>query len=220
MHSRSFLLLLCLSFASHASADDAGLNVGVELGKTKSDWDFSGSIRETRLTRFGIFWNEPLTASIYGGVELGHLEITQYSNPIPAGQTGGGEYIGINLSFLILNTRSFELLSRIAYRYNDARHSIDDQTVEWDWHEGQLGLYSRLKFTDTFSLSAGVSARAIDGRETATGPVSEAQPFRADGSSISGHLGAQLTLDDAGTIGIEIDTGSVRGGRLSFERVF
>ena len=213
------VLLTCWPFYSNALDEERGLNVGIEFGQDKTDFNYSSAIRETRLTRLGVVWYENLTPAIRGGVELGYLEFTQYSNPIPAGQTGGGEYIGLNLSFVLVNTARFELLTRFAYRYNDIRHKIDDQSVDSDWHEGRIGLYTKFKFSDSVAMSLGASGTAIDGREAATGPTTQAQPFDAN-EAISGHFGLQLGLDHAGTIGIEIDIGALQGGRLSFQRVF
>lgn len=213
------LFLSCLAFASNVIAETNGLNVGIEFGQNKTDFDYSGEIRETRLTRLGVVWFENLTPAILGGVELGYLEFTQYSNPIPAGQTGSGEYIGINLSFLLVNSQHFELLTRFAYRYNDVRHKIDDQSVDTDWHEGRMGLHTKFKFSDSVAMSLGASAFAIDGREATSGPITQAQPFKAN-EAISGHFGLQLGLDHAGTIGIEIDIGALQGGRLTFQRIF
>jgi len=218
---RTLFVLILLSFYATASMSDErrGLHVGLEFGQDKIDLDYSGMQRETRLSRLGVLWYEKLSPAIIGGVELGYLEFTQYSNPIPAGQTGSGEYIGLNLSFLFVETAHFDLLTRLDYRYNDARHSLDGQKLNWDWHEGRIGIYSIFKFSPAFSLSLGASAIAIDGREAASGTITEAQPFKAD-EPFSGHLGLDLGLDHAGTIGIEIDTGSLRGGRLSFQRIF
>ncbi len=213
------LLLSSLAFASNALAETNGLNVGLEFGQNKTDFNYSGDIRETRLTRLGVIWFEPLAPSILGGVELGYLEYTQYSNPIAAGQTGSGEYIGLNLSFLMVTNPHFELLTRLTYRYNDVRHKIDEQVVDLDWHEGRIGLHGKLKFNDSVAMSLGASAHAIDGREATSGPITQAQPFKAN-EAISGHFGLQLGLDHAGTIGIEIDIGALEGGRLIFQRIF
>ena len=218
---RTLFAIFLLSLYSTITISDErrGLHVGLEFGQDKIDLDYSGVQRETRLSRLGVLWYEKLSPSIVGGVELGYLEFTQYSNPIPAGQTGSGEYIGLNLAFLLIETTHFDLLTRLDYRYNDARHSLDDQKINWDWHEGSIGIYSTFKFSNAISLTLGASALAIDGRESATGTITEAQPFKAD-EPFSGHVGLDLGLDHAGTIGIEISTGSLRGGRLSFQRIF
>jgi hypothetical protein len=219
MRTSFALLLTCLCLPGTALSDSQGLDVGLELAKHTTDFNYSGDVRETRLTRLGLSWNEKLAESIRGGIELGYIEFTQYSNPIAAGQTGSGEYLGLHLSFIMVESRHFDLLTRLDYRYHALRHSTDDQTMDWDWHEGRAGIYSNLRFTDNLALFLGASALTIDGREVASGTVNQAQPFKADTPN-SGHVGLNLGLDHAGTIGIEIDVGSVRGGRLSFRQIF
>ena len=218
---RTLLILLLVGFTglSTSHADTRGLDVGMSLYKDNIDLNYSGELRETRLTNLDISWIELLGPAIYGGIELGYLEFTQYSNPIPTGQTGSGGYLGLNLSFLMLDTRYFQLLTRLGYRYSYATHHSEGQSVDWDWHQGLIELNGKLAFSDRLAMTLGVSAIAIDGRERADGTVTLAQPFKAD-QPLSGHLGLQLGLDPDSTIGIQVDVGSLRGGRLTIRRLF
>lgn len=213
------IFMFSLSLSPLASAESRGLDVGIAIGQHKIDWDYSGNLRETRLSQLDVAWQERLAPAIRGGIELGYLELTQYSNPIPVGQTGSGGYLGLNLSFLIISTADFELYTRLGYRYSEVSKSATDQSVDWDWHQGQIGLYSKFRLTESFRLLLGASALAIDGRERAEGTVTSAQPFKA-AEPLSGHIGLQLGLDHTGTIGIKIDSGSLRGGRITFQRIF
>ena len=208
---------LALTTASYA--ESRGLDVGVSLYQDNIDLNYSGNLRETRLTNLDVSWIELLAPSIYGGIELGYLEITQYSNPIPTGQTGSGGYLGLNMSFLMFDAHHFQLLTRLGYRYSEASHHSEGQTVDWDWHQGLIALEGKLFFSDRFAMVLGVSAIAIDGRERADGTVTQAQPFKAD-EPLSGHLGLQLGLDPDSNIGIQVDVGSLRGGRLTIRRIF
>ena len=219
MRSSLMLIMIWIVLSPTVHAETRGLDVGVSLYQDNIDLNYSGNLRETRLTNLEVSWIELLAPSIYGGIELGYLELTQYSNPIPTGQTGGGGFLGLNMSFLLLDTQHFQLLTRLGYRYSEARRTTEGQTVDWDWHQGLIALEGKLSFSERFAMILGVSAIAIDGRERADGTVTQAQPFKAD-EPLSGHLGLQLGLDPDSTIGIQVDVGSLRGGRLIIRRVF
>ena len=213
------LIMIWIVLSPTVHAETRGLDVGVSLYQDNIDLNYSGNLRETRLTNLEVSWIELLAPSIYGGIELGYLELTQYSNPIPTGQTGGGGYLGLNLAFLVLDSQHFQLLTRLGYRYSEASHHSEGQSIDWDWHQGLIGLDGKLSFSDRFAITLGVSAIAIDGRELAEGTVNQAQPFKAD-QPLSGHLGLHLGLDPDSTIGIQVDAGSLRGGRLTIRRIF
>lgn len=213
------LLVTCASLPSVIFAEARGIDVAVSIEQNKTDFNYSGSNRETRLTNLEVAWVEKLAPSIYGGIELGYLEMTQYNNPLAVGQTGSGRYLGLSLSFNLLETSQLQLLTEVGYRYSEASHAIDAQTIDWDWHQGRISLLGKWQISQRLTVLLGSTATAIDGRERAEGTVNLAQPFKTN-KPISGHLGLQFGLDPAGTIGIQIDAGSQRGGRISIRRAF
>jgi len=195
------------------------MDVSFAILQDTIDFNYSGDIRETKFNGLRVAWVEPLAPTILGGIELGYLEISQYSNPIPAGQTGSGEFLGINLSFLMMDNPRYRLLTRLGYRYSEARHTVEGQAVQWDWNQGVIELEGTMHYSERLSITLSVGAIAINGREEAQGDIANAQPFRSD-QTVLGHAGVQLGLDHDSYIGIQVDMGAMWGGQIIFGRFF
>ena len=216
MRYLSLFTLMTFALCPAALAETNGLDVSFAIFQDKINLDYSGDIRETKFNGINIGWIQPLSPTILGGFDIGYLEMTQYSNPIPAGQTGSGEYLGLNLEFLMMNSPSFVLLTRLGYRYSQTRQG---QSVTSDWNQGVLILEGTYHFNAQFSTQLGVGGIAIDGRESATGTITENQPFRAE-NPLLGYAGVQFGLDPDSNIGIQVDMGSLWGWQLIFRRIF
>jgi hypothetical protein len=111
------------------------------------------------------------------------------------------------------------MFSRLAYRYNQVSADVEDQSVEWTWHQGEIGLSTQTYVSDHISIGLGVNYITINGVETASGATNQRLDFKAK-DSLTGHIGLQLELDRTGQIGVEFRTGSIQGGRLIFQRDF
>lgn len=200
-------------------AESRGLDVSLAIFQDTFDFNYSGDIRETKFNGLRVAWVEPLSPTILGGIELGYLEISQYSNPIPTGQTGSGGFLGLNLSFLMIDNPRYRLLTRLGYRYSETRHAVEGQDVQLDWNQGLIELEGTMHYSERVTITLAVGAISIDGREVAQGDISESQPFRSD-QAILGHAGVKLGLDPDSYIGIQVDMGAMWGGQIIFGRFF
>lgn len=183
------------------------------------DLDVEGSIRTTQFDSLELELSEQLAQDLDGILHFGYLDISQNSNPIFAGTNTTGGYLGFGLRWQLITNQRFKLSSRLDYRYAFTDTSVDDQRVEWSWHQTSLGIHSRTYFSKSFSLGLGASAISINGVEKASGTVNQNLDFKAK-DSLTGHIGLQLELDQDGQIGMELKIGSSQGGRITFQRSF
>ena len=201
------------------SGDNDQLDVAIEIGGNRMDLDFAGDRRDTRFDFIEVRWYERLLSHLDGGVTLGYLDVSQAANPLPAAQSTSGQFLEVGLRAYVYQSDFLELVSDIRYRYSSTSGSLSGQDIDWSWHQGSIGLQTALLIASRVRFTAGISATTIDGEQTATGPVTQITDFGEE-KSLSAHAGARLTLDHTGHVGIEISSGSLRGGRIYFQRWF
>jgi len=216
----SLIIINTLSVHNSASAQqtdyiEAALNIQV----VDVDLDFEGSIRTTQFDSLEFELREQLAENIEGTVHFGYLDVTQNSNPIFAGTNTTGGYLGFDLRWHLIKGQQFKLMSLFDYRYAFTDTSYDGQRIEWDWHQTSLALHSRTTISKNFSLGLGVSYLTINGVEKASGTLNQNLDFKAK-DSLTGHIGLQLELDQDGQIGVELKTGSLQGGMITFQQSF
>lgn len=183
------------------------------------DLDVEGNIRTTQFDSLELELREQLAQNFDGTLHFGYLDVTQNSNPIFAGTNTTGGYLGFDLRWHIISSQQFKLVSIFDYRYAFTDTSFDGQRVEWDWHQTSLGIHTRTFISKGLSIGLGANFLSINGVEKASGTINQNLDFKAE-DSLTGHIGLQLELDQAGQIGIELKTGSLQGGRITFQRAF
>ncbi|MGD8784526.1 MAG: hypothetical protein PVF28_00735 [Thioalkalispiraceae bacterium] len=183
------------------------------------DLNFEGAERETRVNSIDFSLREQLASRLDGAFLLGYINALQNSNPIYAGQDMVGEYLGLDLQFYLIQQPRFTLLSRFAYRYSLIDAEVDEQKMEWKWHQASIGLHSQTYISKHLYLNLGASVLTISGVEKASGTIDQSIDFKAK-DSLTGLIGLQLDLDRTGRIGVEFKAGSMQGGRIVFQRAF
>lgn len=211
-------LILCIPLSAWPQTGKE-LEVAVTIASTNIDLKFAGTARDTRFESIELRWYESLLSHLDGGVALGYLDTSQASNPITAGQTTTGEYLEIGLRAYYYRGDFLSLSSDFIYRYSQTSHSQPAQNIDWQWHQGTVSLQAGMRLSKHFALTLGVSGTRIDGEERASGTIIQIIDF-GEKKIVSGHLGGQIILDQTGYIGIKIDAGSLRGGRIYFQRWF
>lgn len=214
----SVIALFQINHSVAASNTDVSL-AAVHLQIIEIDLDFEGTLRETEFGSFQIEIREPLAKFLDGGLLFGYLGAKQNSNPILAGQSTAGGYLGFDLNFHLVDTQPFTLDGILDYRYSETSADIDDQKVEWRWHQTRLGMAAGTSLGNTFSIELGAYYLSINGDEKARGTLDQNLDFKAK-DSLTAHIGLQLRLDQGGQIGFTYITGSEQGGRISFQQSF
>ena len=214
------IALLIVSQSNHAQAQENSFTQAeLHLESIDIDLIFDGNQRQTEFNSLDIVLRQRLTDTIDGSILFGYLIALQNSNPIFAGQDLGGNYLGFDLRLHLTNTQRFKMFGQIEYRYNWVDATITDQSVEWNWHQTELALHTLTSISNSLYISLGVSTLHMDGVEKARGPVDQNIDFKAK-DGLTGHIGLQFDLGDAGQIGMEAQTGSSQGGRITFQSSF
>lgn len=213
------LCLLLFAYPVLARSVEPKLLVGLHLQSQRLELAYSGVVRRTHLDRLDLVWHEQLSPWLNGNIRLGKFNLTQDSNPIAAGQSGSGNTLGLGLGFRLYHGDQFHLQFKLGYQYATSTDELAGQTVDLRWHQvsGEVRADIRLIRYSYLRLAAG--AMAIDGDERASGTVNSVHNFKSDRSGY-GRLGIIIGLDPSSHIGLEVDTGSITGGRITFQRWF
>ena len=219
VYLRQTLLPLLLCISGSAWATQPSLLVGLHIQNDRIALQYAAAVRETDFTRLDLLWYEPLTSWLDGSVKLGIIDVTQDSNPIPAGQSTSGNTLSLALRLHLYRGDYLKLHADMTYQYADTSADLTGQTVEMRWHQisGQVGADIRLVQYTYLTLAAGTIA--IDGHEYATGTTNSVQSFQSNKQAF-GHLGILIGVDPTSHIGIEVSAGAVSGGRIFFQRWF
>ena len=217
--SRKWLLPLLIVGSGSAWAEDSSLLVGLHIQSTRLDLKYATSVRKTDLNSLELLWSEPLNSWLDGSVKLGVLDLTQSSNPIPAGQSTSGNALGLGLRFHLYRSDRLKLHTDFNYQYADTTSDVSGQKVDTRWHLVSGSLQADIRIVQYSYLSLTLGAITIHGDENATGTVTAAQSFQSKTPGF-GRLGILIGVDPTSHVGIEVSAGAMAGGRIYFQRWF
>ena len=217
---RRFLLLPILFIpATSVWAEDPPLLVGLNIQAITLNLQYPGEVRETKINSLVLFWDQPLNTWLDGSITMVLLDISQGSNPIPAGQSVSGNSLGLGLQFHLYRTDKLRLHADMDYQYVDASGNSQDQNVDMHWQQVSGQLQADLHLWQYSYLYLAAGAVSIDGSEHASGTVDSVLSFNSN-TPTYGRLGIKFGVDPTGYIGIEVATGSIAGGQIYFQRWF
>jgi hypothetical protein len=133
--SRILPFALLLLSCGGVQAENLNLLVSLQLQSTQLNLNYPSGERTTDVNSLDFIWDETLTPWLDGGLKLGLLDITQSSNPIPAGQSASGDFIGMGLRFHLYRGDRLHLFTDIDYQYNETSSDLPNQRVELRWHQ-------------------------------------------------------------------------------------
>lgn len=182
-------------------------------------FDFSTYTHNTKSDQLGINWYEPFSSYFHAGLELGYIDMSQIENSLSSAQFTTGQYAGLLLRFLPVESPLFSLTMNLNYRYNRTEGESTDQKTQFFWNETVL--YSEINFQPTshIGLMAAAEYQIVDGEQRDSGNITQITPFRE--SKKQGYrFGLNFTTNRTGIVGLEWFTGFKEGTRLYFLRKF
>ena len=216
----TLIIIACLILDRTVQAQEADyIQAALHVQNVETELDVEGRLRETRFASINFSLREQLAETVDGALLLGYLDVRQKTNPILAGPNTAGGYIGIDLRWHLLNRERFKILTTLDYRYVYTDASIDDQKIEWRWHQLAIGLHTQTYISNSLFLILGASAINIDGVEKSRGPLNQDLDFTAH-DSLTSHIGLQLGTGQSGEISVILQLGALQGGRIIFQRSF
>jgi hypothetical protein len=217
--SRKLLLPMLFVVSGSVWAEDSSLLVGLHIQSVRLDLKYAASVRKTDLSRLDLVWSQPLNSWLDGSVKLGILELTQSSNPIPAGQSTSGNALGLGMRFHLHHGDRLKLHADIGYQYADTTADVSGQQVDTRWHQVSGYLQADIRIVQYSYVSLALGAITIHGDENATGTVTASQSFQSKTPGF-GRLGILIGVDPTSHVGIEVSSGAITGGRIYFQRWF
>lgn len=218
-HTAAILLVLLWLSGIPGQASAQNLQVGLHIQSERLKLVYDQSVRQTDISRLDLVWHETLNPWLDGSIRLGKFRLTQDSNPIPAGQATVGTSLGLGLRFYLHRGPRLQLSTDLGYQYTDSSASLSGQTVDMSWHQVSGEIAANIRLVGNSYLSLGAGAVSIHGDERASGTVTSVKTFQSDTSGFA-RLGLLIGLDHASHIGLEVDTGSIAGARIAFQRWF
>lgn len=214
----SLLMLLWLS-AIPGQASAQHLQVGLHIQAERLQLAYDQSVRQTDISRLDLVWHETLAPWLDGSIRLGKFRLTQDSNPLPAGQATVGTSIGLGLRFHLYRGSRLQLSSDLDYQYTDSTASLTGQTVDISWHQISAQIAANIRLMGNSYLSLGAGAIGVHGNERDSGTVTTVHSFHSNTSGFA-RVGLLIGLDPSSHIGLEVETGSISGARIAFQRWF
>jgi len=211
-------LPLTLVNAAHITNNNA-LEFSLSASSQKSHFNFSSNTNEVRSDQFGINWYENFSPYFHAGLEVGYIEMSQINNAITSAQFTSGEYIGLLLRFLPVESPFFTLTLNLNYRYTRTEGKSTNQETLFIWDNTLL--FSELQFQATKHIGLILAAeyQFLDGEQRDSGNINQITQFK--GSKQQGYrLGINFNLNHSQTIRLEWLNGFRQGVQIYFTRKF
>lgn len=195
------------------------LEFSLSLQNQTTDLKYSSNTYKTQTDYLGINWYEPFSQYFHAGLEVGYIEMTQIDNPLATAQFTSGEYIGLLLRFIPIETDSLSLMLNLNYRYNRTLGENINQQTQFAWNEATI--VSELQYYPLHNLGLIFAAeyQVLDGEQRDLGTINQITAFQ-ESEQQNYRFGINFTANNSGVVGIEWLTGFKTGSRLYFLRKF
>ena len=214
------LLLLPFSYVNAARViNDNVFIFSLTTSSQNSNFDFSSNNYKTSSDQIGVNWYEPFSKYFHAGLEIGYINLSQKDNSISSAQFTSGEYAGLLLQVLPIDTPSFALTLNLNYRYNSTTGKSTNQETRFVWDE--VLLFSEIEFQPTAQVGFVLAAEYLflNGEQHDSGNITQITNF-TNSKQHGYRFGLNFISNRTGIVGIEAFTGFSSGSRLYFSRKF
>ena len=213
-------IILPVTFVSASQINKNNLLAfSLDIQNTSTYFKFPSQTYKTKSEQLGISWYEPFTEYFHGGLELGYINMTQIDNNLTAAKFTSGQYAGLLLRFIAINSELFSLSLDANYRYNDTQGTSSNQESRFVWNETLLTTELKFQPTSLIGLTFAAEYHIIDGSQQDSGAINQITAFNAE-KQYGARFGLNFTTNRTGVVGFEWFTGFRSGSRLYFTRNF
>lgn len=220
------IFILCLSIIQPITLVSAAqisknklLEFSLDIQNTSTYFNFPSYTYKTKSEQLGISWYEPFTKYFHGGLELGYINMTQIDNSLTSAKFTSGQYAGLLLRFIPINSELFSLTLNANYRYSDTQGTSSNQETRFVWNETLLTTELKFQPTSLIGLTFAAEYHLIDGSQQDSGAINQITAFNAE-KQHGTRFGLNFTTNRTGVVGFEWFTGFRSGSRLYFTRKF
>lgn len=213
-----FFLLIKFTYAGQLINSNL-IEFSLSLQNQKTHFNFPSKTHQVEFDQIGVNWYEPFSETFQGGLEFGYLDLLQRDNTLTSTQLSSGEYFGILLRFLPMNTSFATLAFNLNYRYNKTESINAAQSLEYLW--GETMISSELEFHpfDSLGLLLAAEYQNLSGEQRDFGNVLQIVNFTTS-KHVGYRLGIHFKPDPTANIGLQWITGYKKGLKIHFMRRF
>lgn len=155
-----------------------------------TQFNYTTNELKTRFDILGVNWYEPFTQFFHAGLEVGGFNMTQANNSLPSAKFTKGQYLGLLMRFIPLETHHLNLNINLNYRYNQSDGATLNQSTQFAWHEGLVSAEVQFNLSDVSRFFIVADYHRITGEQRDSGTVAQISRFKEQNNS-----GFQLGLD-------------------------
>jgi hypothetical protein len=204
-------LTLLLGFSGLARAEWTG--VAFEIGDTRSDWEFSESVRETKITSIELLVEERTATGFTIGGGIGYMTMRVDGNDEVDTKKFDGEFLEFYLRKDFAVSEAFSLEAEFDYGFYSGDENVSEDRDDIGWT--QLGAEFAMNFQlDNIRISPFASYTDIDGDISGEDPT---ESFALE-DEVGYGLRLDFFTDSTAFIRLSLQTGSYTGGYLIFVR--
>jgi hypothetical protein len=185
-----FLLPLTMVNAASKNYNDNLIEFSLSAGHQDTQFNFAANSYMTSFDIVGINWYEPFTQYFHAGIEAGSFNMTQASNSLSSAQFTKGQYAGLLLRFIPLETHYLKMNINLNYRYSQSDGASLNQSSQFAWHESLVTLEVLLRLSEVTRFFMEAEYHRISGEQRDSGAITQISRF-----SEQNNLGYRLGLD-------------------------
>jgi opacity protein-like surface antigen len=208
-------IFLPLTLVNSAHATNNELEFSLSTSSQNTYFNFPSNTNEVRSDQLGVSWYQSFSSYFHAGLELGYIEMSQINNAITSAQFTSGEFIGLLLRFLPVESPFFTLTLNLNYRYTRTEGKSTNQETLFSWNNALL--FTELQFQPTKHIGLILAAeyRFLDGEQRDSGNITQITHFK--GAKQEGYrLGINFNLNRSQTIRLEWLDGYRQGVQVNF----
>jgi hypothetical protein len=201
-------------FACHGTTDADTTGVALKISDLDSDWDFSDGTRSAKSNSISLQIEERTTSGLTVGASIGYQSFRLDGDSTTSSTKFDAENLEIFLRQEFSLSESTAIQGLVSYGYYTGRETSDDDRADIDWSQvaAEIGVSFRV---NNLEIMPFVGYLDVDG--DITGTEEGGGSFELEDPLIQG-VNFDIYVEPTAFIRIRLQTGSLSGGYLSFER--
>jgi hypothetical protein len=201
-------------FACHGAAVADTTGVALIITDLDSDWDFSDGTRSAKSNSISLQIEERTASGLTVGGSIGYQSFRLDGDSTTSSTKFDAENLEIFLRQEFSLSESTAIQGLVSYGYYTGRETSDDDRADIDWSQvaAEIGVSFRV---NNLKIMPFVGYINVDG--DITGTEDSGGSFELEDPLIQG-VNFDIYVEPTAFIRIRLQTGSLSGGYLSFER--
>ena len=220
----AWMLASCAALSPAAAwADDSPFDPGgattLDLGRYRTQFEFSAMTDEVHVGRFGVSFSEPVAEDVSFILHGGYLSLDVDGDPVTTPLGYSGRYLGLMGRYEGHRGDYLNFSTEVSYTWHDASGDGGaNQRSELVWYETRFAAGPVVRL-GRWRFMGGGYWRRLTGDETDGGTVERHLDFSQKASG-GAYLGLAYYVEYNGSLALYATSGAERGVKLVFKREF